>query len=280
METLSESHCFGGVQRTLQHASEATGTPMNVAVYLPPAAQQGPVPLLYFLSGLTCTEENVTVKAGAQRFAAEHGLAFVAPDTSPRGLDLPGEHEDWEFGSSAGFYVDATEAPWRDHYRMYSYVTEELPQALAKTQPIDVARAAICGHSMGGHGALVVGLRHPDRYASISAFAPIVAPTSCPWGVKAFSAYLGSDRERWAEYDATRLVSERQHPYEILIDQGTDDGFLEKQLMPERFETACRDAKQSLRLRMQPGYDHSYFFISTFMQDHVEHAARALGTLS
>jgi S-formylglutathione hydrolase len=249
---------------------------MNVSIFLPPAAESGPVPVLYFLSGLTCTEENVTAKAGAQRFAAEAGIAFVAPDTSPRGLDLPGEHDDWDFGSGAGFYVDSTEPPWKDHYRMYEYVTEELPRLLAENEPIDTRRAAITGHSMGGHGALVIGLRNPDRYASISAFAPIVSPTRCAWGEKAFSQYLGPDRTRWASYDASLLVAQSPHPKEILIDQGTADGFLEEQLKPELFEAACAQSGQSLRLRRQADYDHSYFFIATFMGDHVTHAAQAL----
>jgi len=277
METLSETRCFGGVQKTLRHTSEATGTQMNVSIFLPPAAEKGPVPVLYFLSGLTCTEENVTVKGGAQRFAADAGLAFVAPDTSPRGLDLPGEHDAWDFGSGAGFYVDSTEALWEDHYRMYEYVTEELPRFVADSQPIDTRRAAITGHSMGGHGALVIGLRNPERYASISAFAPIVSPTRCPWGEKALSAYLGPDRSRWEAYDASLLVSERAHPNPILIDQGSADGFLEEQLKPQLFEAACAKSGQALTLRMQEGYDHSYFFIASFMGDHVAHAAKALG---
>lgn len=276
METLSETRCFGGVQKTVRHDSEATGTSMNVSIYLPPAAEEGHVPVLYFLSGLTCTEENVTMKAGAQRFAAAAGLAFVAPDTSPRGVDLPGEHDAWDFGSGAGFYVNATQAPWDAHYRMYEYVTAELPRLIDTSQPIDTSRAAITGHSMGGHGALVIGLRNPGRYASISAFAPIVAPTRCPWGEKAFGAYLGPDRATWAEYDATRLVAKRKHPNTILIDQGSADGFLEEQLKPELFQMACAQSGQSVDLRMQPGYDHSYFFIATFMGDHVAHAAKAL----
>lgn len=276
METQSETRCFGGVQKTLSHDSEATGTPMKVSVFLPPAAERAPVPVLYFLSGLTYTEENVTVKGGAQRYAAQAGLAFVAPDTSPRGLDLPGEHDDWDFGSGAGFYVNATEAPWKDHYRMYEYVTGELPRVIAASQPVDTSRAAITGHSMGGHGALVIGLRNPDRYASISAFAPIVSPTRCPWGEKAFSAYLGSDRSCWADYDASLLVEQSVHPNPILIDQGTADGFLSEQLKPELFEQACARSGQALDLRMQEGYDHSYFFIASFMEDHVAHAARAL----
>ena len=277
METVSETRCFGGIQKTLRHDSEATETPMNVSIFLPPAAQEDRVPVLYFLSGLTCTEENFTTKAGAQRYAAEAGLALVAPDTSPRGLDLPGEHDDWDFGSGAGFYVDSTESPWCDHYRMYRYVTEELPALVADSQPIDTKRASITGHSMGGHGALVIGLRNRDRYASISAFAPIVSPTRCPWGEKALSRYLGEDRDAWAEYDASLLVARGAHPFPILVDQGEADGFLDDQLKPELFEKACREAGQALTLRRQPGYDHSYFFIASFMADHVAHAAKALG---
>lgn len=273
--TTSETRCFGGIQKTIRHASEATGTDMNVSIFLPPQAADGPVPVLYYLSGLTCTEENVTVKAGAQRCAAESGLALVMPDTSPRGLDLPGEHDDWDFGSGAGFYVDATEAPWKNHYRMYDYVVEELPALVGAHEPIDTTRASITGHSMGGHGALVIGLRNPDRYASLSAFAPIVSPTRCPWGHKALDHYLGSDRTTWEAWDASLLVA-KPHPSGILIDQGLADGFLEEQLKPELFEAACESSGQALNLRRHEGYDHSYFFIATFMPDHVEHAAKAL----
>lgn len=279
MEIVSETRVFGGVQRILRHASDATGTDMNVAVFLPPQAEKAPVPVLYFLSGLTCTEENVTAKAGAQRAAAAAGIAFVAPDTSPRGLDLPGEHDDWDFGSGAGFYVDATESPWKDHYRMYSYITEELPALIRSSQPIDCDRASLTGHSMGGHGALVIGLRNPARYASLSAFAPIVSPTRCPWGEKALSRYLGDGRKSWERYDASILVAEAPHPYPILIDQGSADNFLDEQLKPELFETACKASGQALELRHQDGYDHSYFFIATFMADHIAHASRALGLL-
>lgn len=277
IELVSENRCFGGVQKTFSHPSDVTGTPMRFSLFLPPAAESGSVPVLYFLSGLTCTDENVTVKGGAQQFAAQHGLAFVAPDTSPRGLDLPNEHDDWDFGSGAGFYVNSTQSPWNAHYRMYDYITEELPALLRKTQPIDVERASITGHSMGGHGALVIGLRNPERYASISAFAPIVSPTQCPWGHKAFSNYLGPDRSTWEEYDASLLVSEKAHPAEILIDQGEADGFLEEQLKPQLFEAASAKSGQALKLRMQAGYDHSYFFIASFMGDHIAHAAKALG---
>jgi S-formylglutathione hydrolase len=253
---------------------------MQVSVFLPAIAATERVPVLYYLSGLTCTEENVTAKGGAQRFAAEHGIAVVAPDTSPRGLDLPGEHDDWDFGSGAGFYVNATESPWCDHYRMYDYVTEELPRVLSASQPVDIQRASITGHSMGGHGALVVALRNPERYASVSAFAPITSPTRCPWGERALSAYLGKDRSNWVDYDASLLVKNSQHPSQILIDQGSADGFLEDQLKPKLFESACREAGQPLLLRMQEGYDHSYFFIATFMGDHVAHAAKALASRS
>ena len=276
MEIVSETRCFGGRQRIVQHASDTTGTSMRVSVYLPPAAESGRVPVLYFLSGLTCSEQNFTEKAGAQRVAAQLGLALVAPDTSPRGLDLPGEHDDWDFGSGAGFYVDATEPPWKSHYRMFEYVTEELPRCIGASQPIDVERASITGHSMGGHGALVIGLRLAERYASISAFAPIVSPTRCPWGERAFEGYLGGDRTRWAKWDASLLVSKRQHPRPILIDQGTADGFLAEQLKPGLLEEACAASGQRLELRMQEGYDHSYFFIATFIEDHLAHAARAL----
>ncbi len=276
MEILSETKCFGGRQRILRHASEATGTPMQVSVFLPPAAETARVPVLYYLSGLTCTEENFTTKAGAQRYAARHGLALVAPDTSPRGLDLPGEHDDWDFGSGAGFYVDATQAPWSSHYRMYEYVTRELPEVVAGSQPIDVGRASITGHSMGGHGALVIGLRNPEHYASISAFAPIVTPTRCPWGERAFGGYLGEDRSSWNDWDACQLVAKGRHPRSILIDQGSDDAFLDEQLKPALFEAACREAGQPLELRLQEGYDHSYYFIASFVGDHVAHAAEAL----
>jgi S-formylglutathione hydrolase len=249
---------------------------MEFAVYLPPQAQDGPVPLLTWLSGLTCTWENFTVKAGAQRYAAEHGVALLAPDTSPRGLDLPGEHDDWDFGSGAGFYVDATEVPWAQHYRMYSYVTEELPALVHESFPVDPTRQAVFGHSMGGHGALVVALRNPDRYRSVSAFAPISAPTRCPWGEKALANYLGDDRETWRRYDACELLAESSWREPILVDQGAADSFLEVQLKPELLREACRSAGVPLELSLRDGYDHSYYFIASFVGDHVAHHARAL----
>ncbi len=275
METISEQRCFGGVQGVYRHASETTGTPMQFAVFIPPGAENGGVPVLWYLSGLTCTEENFTVKAGAQRYAAEHGLMLVAPDTSPRGASIPGEDETYDFGSGAGFYVDATEAPWSKNYRMYSYITEELPALVFDGFPGDRARQGITGHSMGGHGALTVGLRNPETYRSISAFSPICAPTQCPWGEKALGGYLGSDRETWKAHDACALIESGQRSGEILVDQGDADGFLVEQLKPELLEQACKEAGQPLTLRMQPGYDHSYFFIASFIGDHVAfHAAR------
>lgn len=259
---------------------------MNLAIYVPPQAESGPVPVLYYLSGLTCTEKNFIEKAGAQKYAAEHGLMLVAPDTSPRGVDLPGEDDSWDFGTGAGFYVNATVEPWAQHYQMYDYVTSELPALIAKSFNIKGdyhagrfhPRAGIFGHSMGGHGALICGLKNPDKYASISAFAPIAAPSQCAWGKKAFSGYLGKDTTQWAAYDATELVKslETTAPT-LLIDQGENDQFLTQgQLLPNVFESACTAAKQPLTLRVQPGYDHSYYFIATFMEDHIQHHAAAL----
>ncbi len=275
-ETISESRCYDGVQGIYRHDSEQLGCEMQFAVYTPPQAERGPVPVLTFLSGLTCTEENFTVKSGAQRFAAEHGILVVAPDTSPRGVDILGEEEDWDFGSGAGFYVDASEDPWRRHYRMYSYVAEELPVLLAAGFPADLSRQGIMGHSMGGHGALTIAFQNPDRYRSLSAFAPIVAPTHCPWGEKAFAGYLGKDRESWKRWDACELAASTSWRSEILVDQGEEDPFLETQLMPERLEQACRAAGIPLQLRRQAGYDHSYYFIASFMEDHFAHHARQL----
>lgn len=274
MEILSETRMFGGRQLTVAHDSRATGTRMRCAVFLPP--QKGPRPVLYYLSGLTCTEDNVTQKAGAQRVAAELGMVFVAPDTSPRGEDVAND-DAYDLGQGAGFYVDATEAPWAPHFSMYSYVTAELPELIAAQFPVDPGRAGITGHSMGGHGALTIGLRHPETFRSVSAFSPIVSPMNCPWGEKALTAYLGGDRARWAEHDACALVRRRAHPGRILIDQGDADGFLEEQLKTHLFVTACAEAGQAAEIRMQPGYDHSYFFIATFIEDHLRHHAAALG---
>jgi len=277
--TLTNQHaCFSGTVQFYRHRSTTCNCEMRFSVYVPPQAQQQPVPALYFLSGLTCTEENFATKAGAQRYAAEHGLLLVAPDTSPRGDDVPDEADAWDFGKGAGFYVDAIAAPWNQHYHMYSYIVDELPALINANFPVQSDRAGIFGHSMGGHGALVCGLRNPDKFRSISAFAPIAAPMQCPWGEKAFSNYLGSDRSVWAAYDASELVKTHANPERlILVDQGTADTFLEqKQLLPDVFEAACQKAKQPLVLRMQPGYDHGYYFISSFVGDHIQHHATLL----
>ena len=276
METISETKMFGGVQGVYRHESESAGCEMEFAVFTPPQAQQGPVPVLTYLSGLTCSWENVTVKAGAQRFAARAGIVLVAPDTSPRGSELPGEHESYDFGSGAGFYLDATEEPWSRNYRMYSYVVEELSALIEAEFAVDATRQGIFGHSMGGHGALVIALRNRERYRSVSAFAPIVAPSQCPWGEKAFGGYLGPDRDAWKAYDATELIAKSNWDSEILIDQGSADDFLESQLQPERFREACEAANVSLTLRYHEGYDHSYYFIASFMEDHIAHHARLL----
>ncbi|USG63015.1 S-formylglutathione hydrolase [Sneathiella marina] len=276
MEIISEQKCFGGVQGFYQHASHSTGTNMRFAVFQPPQAKTGSVPLLFFLAGLTCTEETATIKAGMQQFAAKHGLMLVMPDTSPRGLDISGEDDDWDFGTGAGFYLDAIRLPWAKNYNMGSYVSNELRGFILNNFNARPDKAGISGHSMGGHGALTIGLKHPDIFQSVSAFAPICAPIQCPWGQKAFTGYLGEDKSLWREYDATELV--RQHPTQnmILIDQGNEDGFLEEQLHPHLFETACNAAGQPLNLRFHEGYDHSYYFIQSFIEDHIEHHAAIL----
>lgn len=275
-ETLSEQACFGGVQGFYRHESKAVGGPMRFAVYKPPQAEKGKVPVVTYLAGLTCTEETFTIKAGAQRVAAELGMMLVMPDTSPRAARHPGDDASWDFGLGAGFYVDATAEPWAANYRMYSYVTEELPALIGAGFPARMDRQGIFGHSMGGHGALVVALRNPGTYRTVSAFAPIVAPMQVPWGKKAFSGYLGSDEASWAAYDASALVKAKPFPGTILIDQGLADKFLAEQLRPELFEDACKAAGQKLALRRQPGYDHSYYFIQTFVADHLKHHATGL----
>ncbi|MCP1374498.1 S-formylglutathione hydrolase [Dyella lutea] len=275
-ETLSEQACFGGVQGFYRHESTACGGPMRFAIYQPPQVVQGRRPVLYYLAGLTCTEETATIKAGAQRLAAQYGMVLVMPDTSPRDTGIESATGDWEFGEGAGFYVDATQAPYAGRFRMYSYVVEELPALVARHFPVDPSRSSIFGHSMGGHGALTIALRHPDRYRSVSAFAPIVAPSQVPWGRKALPRYLGEDRAAWADYDACELVARQTFPGTILIDQGEADKFLEGQLRPELFDQACAEAGQALLLRRHPGYDHSYWFISTFVEDHLRHHAQAL----
>jgi S-formylglutathione hydrolase len=273
----SQYRCFGGTVAYYSHPSTSCNSDMTFSVYLPPQAKSNPVPILYYLSGLTCTAENFTTKAGAQRYAAEHGIAIIAPDTSPRNTGTPGEDTDWDLGTGAGFYVNATQSPWDKHYQMYDYVVEELPKLVAANFPVLPNQQSIFGHSMGGHGALVCAFRNPEKYLSVSAFSPISAPMQCPWGEKAFSAYLGEDKASWREYDASELVKQTQLSYPILIDQGTADNFLsQKQLLPDVFATACKDAGQRLELRYQEGYDHSYFFISSFMADHVKHHAKVL----
>ncbi len=279
LELVSSHACHGGEQRFYRHDSKTIGLPMKFSVYLPPQAAHGRVPALFYLAGLTCTEETFAIKAGAQQYAAQHGLALVAPDTSPRSAGVPGETDAWDFGVGAGFYVDATEAPWSTHYRMYSYVTDELRRTVSAELPIDGARLGIFGHSMGGHGALVLALRNPDVFRSVSAFAPIAAPMRCPWGEKAFSGYLGADRETWKRYDASELVARadaRKFAEGILIDQGLADQFLTTQLNPEVFEVACEAAGQPLTLRRHLRYDHGYYFIQSFIEDHVAHHARVL----
>lgn len=274
LTTRSEQRCFGGVQGFYTHASTSTGTDMRVGVYVPPHAPGAQLPVLYYLAGLTCTEETFAIKAGAQRRAAELGLVLVTLDTSPRGLDLPGDAASWDFGVGAGFYVDATEAPWATNYRMYSYVVEELPRVIEASFPVS-DRRSIFGHSMGGHGALVIALRNPERYRSVSAFAPIANPSAVPWGHKAFGHYLGPDQGRWAAYDASLLMASTAYRGELLVDQGLRDQFLTEQLRPEALEAAARASGQRLTLRRHADYDHSYWFIQTFVGDHLDwHAER------
>ena len=273
----SEYRCFDGTVAYYSHQSSTCNHQMNFAVYLPPQAVSQPVPILYYLSGLTCTEENFLTKAGAQQYAAELGIMLVAPDTSPRNTGIPGEDDAWDLGSGAGFYVDATQDPWQKHYQMYSYVTQELPDLIAANFSVKPDRQSIFGHSMGGHGALICALKNPQQYRSVSAFAPIAAPMKCPWGNKAFTAYLGNNRQKWAEYDASELVKQTQLDSIILIDQGTDDQFYQQlQLLPETFQKKCDRASQKLSLRWHTGYDHSYFTISSFIKDHIQHHANYL----
>lgn len=276
IETISEQLCHGGIQGVYRHVSESCAGPMRFSVYQPPQAAKQPCPVLYFLAGLTCTEETAAIKAGAQRTAAELGLLLVMPDTSPRNTGIDGATGDWEFGEGAGFYVDATEAPWSSRFRMHSYVAHELPTLIAAQFPADISRSGICGHSMGGHGALTIALKHPTRYRSVSAFAPIVAPSDVPWGRKALPRYLGDDPAAWADYDACQLVRRQTFAGTILIDQGEADQFLEEQLKPELFDQACAEAGQALLLRRHPGYDHSYYFISSFIDEHLRHHAQVL----
>src|SRR5690625_4145667 len=275
MERIERHAMFGGWQEVWQHNSSSLSSTVNVGVYLPPQAEEGNCPVLYWLSGLTCNEQNFITKANAQRYAAEHGVIIVAPDTSPRGDDVAND-EAYNLGQGAGFYVNATQEPWAKHYRMYDYIVEELPALIETHFPANDVRS-ITGHSMGGHGALMIALRNPGRYRSVSAFSPIVAPTQVPWGEKAFSAYLGDDREAWKQYDTVELVKQgTAEKLPLLIDQGGDDEFLEGQLKPELLREAAEASGHPLQLRMQPGYDHSYYFIASFIGDHIAHHAAAL----
>jgi len=279
LEVVSRSRCFGGTQFVYRHESSETSTPMRLSVYQPPQADEGPVPVVWFLSGLTCTEENFTVKAGAQRVAAELGLMIIAPDTSPRGEGVPDDPEGaYDFGLGAGFYVDATREPWSRHYRMRSYLEHELPLIVAAELPADMRCQGIMGHSMGGHGALTIALRNPGRFAAVSALAPIASPMHCPWGEKALGGYLGPNRNVWRAYDACALIEDGARLPDLLVDQGTADTFLATQLKPELLERACAEAAIPLMLRRQEGYDHSYFFIASFIEDHLRwHRSRMGG---
>jgi S-formylglutathione hydrolase len=275
METVSTNRAHGGTQGVYRHGSTATGTPMTFSVFVPDHAEGAKLPVLWYLSGLTCTHANVTEKGEYRAACAEHGVIFIAPDTSPRGDDVP-DDDAYDFGKGAGFYVDATQEPWAANFRMRSYIEDELPGLILREFPMaDLGRQGITGHSMGGHGALTIGLRNPDRFLSVSAFAPIVAPSQCPWGEKALGGYLGDDRAAWRQHDAVALIEDGARLPELLIDQGDGDSFLTEQLKPELLAAACREAGIDLTLRMQPGYDHSYYFISSFMADHVGwHAER------
>jgi S-formylglutathione hydrolase len=279
IETISEHRCHEGLQGFYRHDSSTIGLPMRFSVYRPPQAERGRVPTLFYLAGLTGNEESFAAKGGAQRLAAQYGLMLVTCDTSPRKTGIPGEADDWEFGSGAGFYLNATEAPWAKYFRMDDYVRDELRQLILESFPANPKQLGIFGHSMGGHGALTLGLKHPEIYRSVSAFAPICSPSRCPWGKKAFPRYLGSDTNAWLAYDAVELIraAGRQVLPEILVDQGVADKFLTAgQLLPELFESACQSAGQPLRLRRHAGYDHNYYFISTFVGDHLQHHVKQL----
>ena len=277
VEVISDTRSHGGRQLVVRHPSPATATEMTFSIFLPPQADRGgKLPVVWYLSGLTCTQANVTEKGEYRAACAELGLIFVAPDTSPRGDGVP-DAEDYDFGQGAGFYVDATQEPWAHHFRMWTYVTEELPELVAAEFPVDLTRQGITGHSMGGHGALTVALRNPGRFRSVSAFAPIVAPTQVPWGEKAFGGYIGDDRAAWRRHDAVALIEDGARVAELLVDVGDADPFLEQELRPDLLEHACVDAGIPLTLRRQPGYDHSYYFISTFMADHLRWHAERLG---
>jgi S-formylglutathione hydrolase len=278
LEQIGSNQSFGGQQLRYKHQSSVLNCEMTFSIYLPPQAEKGPVPVLYWLSGLTCNDENFVQKAGAQQHAAEHGIAIVCPDTSPRGDGVADDPEGaYDMGLGAGFYVNATQQPWADHYQMYSYITDELPALINGEFPVDSQRASISGHSMGGHGALTIALKNPGQYKSVSAFSPIVSPLSCPWGDKVLSNYLGDDREIWAQYDSVELVKSATEHLPVLVDQGDSDNFLVEQLKTELLISAAGKADYPMQIRMQPNYDHSYFFIATFIGEHIAFHARALG---
>lgn len=277
MDLISTNKCFGGEQRRYHHRSDSVSCDMTFSVYLPPQASEQPVPVLYWLSGLSCSDENFVTKAGAQRYAAEHGIAIIAPDTSPRGEDVADDPDGaYDFGIAAGFYLNATQPPYATHYRMYDYICEELPTLAAAQLPIAAEQSAISGHSMGGHGALTIAFRNPGRFKSVSAFAPVCAPTRCPWGRKAFTGYLGSEQGLWREYDASLLISQTRQRPPLLIDQGSADGFLAEQLKPELLVAEAERNDYPITYRLQEGYDHSYYFIATFIGEHIEFHARYL----
>ena len=278
LEQIGSNQSFGGQQLRYKHQSSVLNCEMTFSIYLPPQAEKGPVPVLYWLSGLTCNDENFVQKAGAQQHAAEHGIAIVCPDTSPRGDGVADDPEGaYDMGLGAGFYVNATQQPWAEHYQMYSYITDELPALINGEFPVDSQRASISGHSMGGHGALTIALKNPGQYKSVSAFSPIVSPLSCPWGDKVLSNYLGDDRETWAQYDSVELVKSATEHLPVLVDQGDSDNFLVEQLKTELLISAAGKADYPMQIRMQPNYDHSYFFIATFIGEHIAFHARALG---
>ncbi|MFC7519022.1 S-formylglutathione hydrolase [Herbaspirillum sp. GCM10030257] len=279
MEIITQQRAFGGTQYFCSHHSTNTGTPMKFSVYVPPATSRRPLPVVYFLAGLTCTDETFMTKAGAQRLASCLGLMLVSPDTSPPKLGLPGEADDWDFGYGAGFYVDAVQPPWSNHYRMFSYVTDELTATVSTLFPnVDRTRQSIMGHSMGGHGALICALKRPEKYRSVSAFAPIASASRCPWGRKALSKYIGENEQEWQQWDAAALLRDSAFTGKVLIDQGTEDKFLLQQLRPELLTEAARATDRHIMLRMQPGYDHSYYFISSFIKEHLEFHALELGS--
>lgn len=280
MELIAEQKLFDGQQQQYKHQADSVDCEMTFSVYLPPQAEHSKVPVIYWLSGLTCTDQNFVTKSGAQRYAAEHGVAIVCPDTSPRGTDVPDDPEQaWDFGLGAGFYVNATQAPWNRHYRMYDYVLNELPTLINSTLPVDSQRVAISGHSMGGHGALSIALKNPRRYTSMSAFAPIASPIHCPWGQKALQHYLGDDQALWSEYDSCELIKNHVDPVPGLVDQGSADNFLDQQLNTPLLIDTCNAASYPMQIRMQAGYDHSYFFIASFIADHITFHAQHLGLI-